>query len=218
MALWTAVRKTKRGRGESSNERIWHALQTALYDLETWCSKWRVKINASKSQLIQFPKNNQITRVFKLFDQQIKPATEAKILGLKIGPSLTLESHCLEKKQQAYRQINLLKRLRGTNWGTNTKTLLHLYKSYIRPVLETGYVATAAAPKSSIKHLEIAECKALRVALKQFYRPGEHRTTNRALYEMAEILEISSRLQELKTKALIRYEDSPLMKKLHAAT
>ena len=84
--------------------------------------------------------NFQITKtpVFKLFDQQIKLATQAKILGLKISPSLSLKKPLFREKTASLSPDQPPEK--------GTKILLHLYKSYIRQMLETGYVATAAAP------------------------------------------------------------------------
>lgn len=212
LALWTV------NRGKRPYTKIQSHLRKSLYQLEQWCSKWRIKINASKSQLVLFPNNlNKSPPTFALFDTPILPCKEAKILGLLLNPSLSLLNHCILKKQTAVNRLNLLRCLRGTDWGTNIPTLLHLYKTFIRPILETGYVATAAASEPAKNHLAIAEAKALRIALKQFYTPGQRRTTNQALYTMANLEHITSRIDTLKRKALDRYKDSPLLVDLYNA-
>ena len=134
---------------------------------------------------------------------------------MTFNSQLNYQIHCKQKKEKALGRINLLRRVRGTTWGADIPTLLHLYKTYIRPVLETCYVATATASKQAQKQLQVAECKALRVALKTVYTLGERRTTNDELYQMANIIPIQDRLQQLKQKALTRYQDSPLIEELN---
>ena len=98
------------------------------------------------------------------------------------------------------------------SWLT-VPTLLTLYKTYIRPVLETGYVATAHI-KSCSQILSVAENKALRIALKVCYTPGEPRTTNAELHRRYGEPSITERLQLLREKACNRFEDSPLIEEL----
>ena len=216
LALWVT------NRGLKPHTKITRQLRQALSTLQKWCSKWHIKINANKSQLIPFPHapkgDARHQYKFYLFDAEIPLCSKAKFLGLLLNSTLTLMPHCQEKKQEAIRRTNLLRRIRGTQWGAEVATLLHLYKTFIRPVLETGYVATASAPARSQKQLQIAECKALRAALKVFYTPGERRTTNNELYTMAKIVPIQHRLQQLKEKALARYADSPLLPHLYTKT
>ena len=208
LALWTSHR------GHAAWKRIRNDLQPALNQLQVWCSKWRIKINASKSQCITFPAGNPM-HSFTLFNTPINFCNEAKILGLLINSTLSLIPHCTQKKQAAQRRINMLKRLRGTDWGSDIPTLLHLYKTFIRPVLETGYVATDMASKKAKNQLKIAEFKALRTALKIFYIPGERRTTNNTILEMSNLNDILTRTHTLKTLALQRYKDSPLLTELY---
>ena len=45
---------------------------------------------------------------------------------------------------KVYRRLNLLKLLKGTNWGARPYTILKAYKCFIRPVLEYGALITGA--------------------------------------------------------------------------
>ena len=216
LALWVTCRGTK-----GAPKQIHKLLSEALANLEQWCSDWHIKINATKSQLLHFPRytcRDGDQPHFTLFNTIIPRCTEAKFLGLKLNTTLSLIPHCLERKKQAYQRINLLRRVRGTTWGANTATLIHLYKTFIRPVLETGYVGTTSASVSATKHLRIAETKALRCAVLDMYIPGQRRTTNEEIYQIANIECILDRLPILKQKALNRYAGSPLLTDLQHHT
>lgn len=191
-------------------------LQEAMERLEIWCSRWHIKLNTAKSQLLYFPARQtkipaDIRRIH-LFGAPIPECSEAKLLGLTVTtPTCSLLRHCRNQRAKAESRINLLRCIRGTSWGANVPTLLKLYRTFIRPILEVGYVATVNANNSDLYHLIIAENKALRVALKQFYTPGVSRTSNQRLYEMFDEPLIDQRIEHLYTKAMDRFGHSDLV-------
>ena len=86
-----------------------------------------------------------------------------KILGVTIGKTNGLFEHCKEKAALANQRVNLLKLVKGRSWGANRVTLLRLYKQLVRPILEYGAVAFTKKDTASIRQLELAEKRALRV-------------------------------------------------------
>ena len=66
---------------------------------------------------------------------------------------------------KVYRRLNLLKLLKGTNWGARPYTILKAYKCFIRPVLEYGSLITGALRESQVKEMQIFQNKCLRLAL-----------------------------------------------------
>ena len=220
LALWTSYRSNK-NRGHML---LRQRLQDCMDLLQDWCATWHVKMNAAKSQLLYFNRYPRLripqeSKEVTLFGTPIPIVKEAKLLGLTFtAPYFNLRQHCKNLRHKAESRIGLLRCLRGTEWGANVPTLLHLYKVFIRPVLETGYVALQHAKISDLRHLLIAENKALRVALKQFYTPGESRTTNAALQQMYGQPNILERLERLREKATQeRFADSPLIEEMEAA-
>ena len=93
------------------------------------------------------------------------------------------------------RRINLLKLLSGTDWGCNPKTIMRIYKTYVRPVLEHGAIVMLSAAQVHIEKQQKVQNKALRIA---FRKPIHTRITD--LHEMASIEPIRERLQTLSNK------------------
>ena len=118
-----------------------------------------------------------------------------------MGKVNTFKRHCSEKAATASQRINMIKLLRGRNWGANPKTLLRIYKQLIRPVLEYGAVAYSDRHKNSIKLLELAERRALRVVLRAGIK-----ATNMELYDRTGLQPLGDRLKFLKAKAISRYD------------
>jgi len=137
MSLWTSY----------PNKKVTYLrLQRALDDIQKWCSKWRIKINVTKTQLVTFPQTkNKMT--LKLFGQSINEQKELTLLGVTFSQSLSFTSHCRSKASKAMQRVRLLRMVSGQKWGANSHTLLKLYKQYIRPVLEYGNVAISNAAK-----------------------------------------------------------------------
>ena len=190
----------------------------ALNNLESWCCKWRIKLNAAKTQFTFFTGlwTSPISTL-TLFNTPIQLSiSEISFLGGKfLEKNLSMLHHCKAKRREAERRINLLHRLRGTDWGCASKTLIHLYKSFIRPVLETGYPVTVHATKAAVNQLQVTQNKALRVALEVYYVPGQRRVTTAELHERSNLEPIESRLLTLNNKALLRYQSSPLLPQLN---
>jgi hypothetical protein len=215
LAIWTSFRSsTTKGFNIIRNR-----LQKSMDHIQEWCSTWHVKMNPAKSQLLtftRFPKHlTAVQQEVTLFDTPIPVVQEAKLLGLTFtAPKLSLMQHCKNLRQKAESRIGLLRCIRGTTWGANIPTLLHLYKCFIRPVLETGYVATAHATKSELKHLHIAEHKALQVAMKEYYIPGQRRTSNAELRQMYGQPDIHECILQMNDRAHLRYKGSPLIEEL----
>src|SRR5262245_51820517 len=84
-----------------------------------------------------------------------------------------------------------------------------LYKQFIRPILDYGAVATAGAAASSIKHLEVAERKALR-----FATFSSRFTSSKELYKSAGFQPIGGRLNCLKQKVITGFGDRPGIQEL----
>ena len=201
LGLWSQDRNTNR---------IQIRLQAALKDLEAWCSIWRIKLNPTKTQVTLFTKKRRNNKLkLKLFGQDIEETNNPTLLGITVDKTLTYKHHISNITQKANGRINLLRMLRGTNWGASPKTLLHLYKSFIRPVLEYGNAVTADCNNARLKTVATIERKALKIALRlPIYTPSA------LVYEAADITPIRQRLIENQEKTLNRIKHSKLMNEL----
>lgn len=191
--IWTTTR----------NKRLTHIrLQRILREIEKWCSKWRIQMNAEKTQLVSFKRNtSNLSQPLTFFGKTLKESKTLTILGLKIGKISRFTTHCKEKAAKAMQRANLLKMLRGKMWGANRKTLLRLYIQYIRPVLEYGAVAYSKTHKKATEILAIAERKCLRIILSV-----GPRTSRKILYKETGIQHIRKRLKHLRARTIQRFD------------
>ena len=182
-------------------------LGRALADLERWCSKWRIKLNAAKTQLIVFTKRHHVPDPkLTLFGVDLTRSTEVNFLGILLDHRLTLAQHVKATASKAMKRVNLLRRLRGTSWGASSSTLLKVYKAYVRPIMEYGAIITNHVSDNVMKSLQVVQNKALRIALHVPYR-----TRTADMHLSAEMETVRERLSYLSDSTLSRIEGSVLM-------
>jgi hypothetical protein len=153
-------------------QRINTTMQTAINAFSDWCVKWRLTINAAKTQAIVFIPPKQRSRIQRnpsrldlhVHNTPIKPSHTVKYLGLTYDYHLTWKPHLQYLCTKVYQRLNLLKRLTGTTWGLAPKTILNTYKAFLRPVLTYGHIAWTAAPESFYQKLKVLERHAFRIA------------------------------------------------------
>ena len=187
-------------------------LSKALKLIEAWCSKWRIKLNAGKTQLIVFsvgPKPELID--LELFGEPIIQTQTAKLLGILFDRRLSFKDHMKDLMTKVYRRLNLLKLLKGTNWGARPCTILKAYKCFIRPVLEYGSLITGALRESQVKEMQIFQNKCLRLALGVTYL-DRMRTID--LHDLTNVPMIKTRMTALAVKTFRSLENTQCFKDL----
>jgi len=199
ISMWTLAKSTKVTRLR---------LQRALSDLELWCSIWRIKLNAAKTQLVRFPKRKEKLEL-RLFGQTISEKDELTLLGVVFDQKLSFGSHCKQKAKEATRRVGLLRRVSGQGWGASKRVLLNLYKQYVRPVLEYGNAGIADAAKSNLALLQRVQNSALRTSLRV-----PRRTRISKLHKLARMDPVPRRLRSLQSRAVTRFGANPLMQSL----
>ena len=142
-------------------------LQKGLNELESWCRKWRVKLNGEKSSLIFISRNwekNNENYALHLFDDVIRPGKSARFLGIEIDNYLSFGKHIDTIQSRAAKRMNVLKVLARN--GVQPKTLIRLYKIYVRPITEYGSAAFLAISSHQFDRLIQIENEAIRISLK----------------------------------------------------
>ena len=197
---------------------VQYRIHKTLSALEKWCSKWRIKLNAKKTQLIVLKKNGRQHKTIKLqlFREEIHHVEEATLLGVTITKTFNFQSHIKMAISKANRRLNFLRLLSGTNWGCKPKIIMQLYKQYVRPVLENGAIAFLSAPKTKLEKIQLVQNKAIKIACCLPWC-----TSTRKIHQVAEIEPIKNRFQSLANKFIHSLEEHSelfkLQKDLHNA-
>ena len=141
-------------------------LQETLINLENFCSKWRMGLNASKTKCLLFQrgKSSLTTPNLYLMKEPLKYEDNIKFLGITFDKKLTFEQHINNIHDKCIKRLNLLKTISGRSWGANEETIMYTYRTFIRPVIEYGAVLYAHADEYLLKKLQSIETRAIKIA------------------------------------------------------
>lgn len=131
--------------------------------MEIWCRKWRISLNSEKTQAVCFTKCT-MKRVpkLKICGKFIEFQKQVKYLGVILDRRLTWHPHIQSAKGKAIgRIIHLFPILKSG--ALNIKRKLHLFRALILPILTYAAPAWAYAKPSTLKPLQVAQNKALRL-------------------------------------------------------
>ena len=139
----------------------------------------------------------------------MKEGKTLKLLGATFDRGLSYREHCTGVAKKAMSRVNLLRRLRGQNWGVSSRKLLTFYKQFVRPVMENGYCLSANAKPNAFNSIQVVQNAALRVSLRAPWR-----TKINNLHERVSIPRMEQRITELRDNAVKRYQGSQLLQLL----
>ena len=162
MAAWAIQKQEKRA------EKL---IQKYLDSLSEWCNKWKIKLNPSKTQVGLFTNSNNTKEItLNLGRVPLTVSNEIKFLGLTFDRKLTWRHHIDNVRHRMWLRINAIKAISGRNLGMQSKTLIHLYKMWIRPIALYGALAYYSAAKTHINKIQVIQNSALRIALRRTRR------------------------------------------------
>ena len=162
MAAWAIQKQEKRAE---------KSIQAYLDSLSNWCNKWKIKLNPSKTQVGLFTNSNTAKEItLNLGRGPLTVSNEIKFLGLTFDSKLTWRHHIDNVRHRMWLRINAIKAISGRNLGMQSKTLIHLYKMWIRPIALYGAPAYYSAAKTHINKIQVIQNSALRVALRRTRR------------------------------------------------
>ena len=186
-------------------------LQQILLDLESFCSKWRIRLNPDKTWCVNFftnSKNDNTPRLY-LKGELLQYKKVCTFLGIKLDQSLSFTEHISDIVSRAKKRLNLLKALRGQTWGASPETLLYTYRTFIRPILEYGCILFSHANEELLKKIQSVEILAIKIA--HSLPPW---ATNTWCYDLITFNPILHRLKELSKKFISANQSDELINPL----
>ena len=145
-------------------------IQLALNKIQDWCYRWGVQISPAKSATLVFSHRLTVQPATPLnLNGEIIPLVDHfKYLGLTLDRRLTFNVHVADIKQRCSRRLNILKCISGREWGADRRTLLRLYTSLIRPILDYNAFLFGNISSTLVDRIETIQNAALRIATGAF--------------------------------------------------
>ena len=144
------------------------SIQDNLTRISDWCDTWGFKISLDKTVAVVFSHRTNIHIDLTINNQLVKIDNKAKFLGLIFDSKLNWKEHIKYIEEKCKKRLNLMRAVAGNSWGANKKSLLTIYRSLIRSVIDYGSIAYNSASISTKNKLDVIQHKALRIACGAF--------------------------------------------------
>lgn len=130
-------------------------------------TKWKIKVNCDKTQMILFPFNKSPKRTptasLTFQGTNIQLDNCVKYLGVHIDRKLSFKQHIDITCDKSMKCIRSLYPILCKNSKLNHKNKMLVFKMCIRPVLMYACPVWKTTPKTYIKKLQIIQNKALKI-------------------------------------------------------
>ncbi|CAH0562889.1 unnamed protein product [Brassicogethes aeneus] len=139
-------------------------LKIYLRSLTKFFEDWKITINHSKTELINFSvkfTNNRIFSTLNMNNVYIPPTHTAKYLGITLDKRLTFQPHFHTLKGKVYNAISKVYPLINKNSPLSVRNKTILYKTAVRPTITYGCPVWCSTPDTSYTHLQRLQNKAL---------------------------------------------------------
>ena len=151
-----------------SNKSVERTINNYLKDLENWLSKWRLLMAPQKCNYIIFKNNARVKENFKinLFKTELEEVKNLTFLGLRFDQQLKFKEQVDYLIDKCSNRLNCLKVLSSKAFKLTTKTLVQIYSTLIRSVLEYSSMINCRISKKNYKKLQAIQNSALRSIFK----------------------------------------------------
>ena len=140
------------------------SLQASLNSISTWCKSWGVKISSEKSAVVVFTRRRKFASVCLKYNDTVIPVKrEYKYLGITFDSRLSFNSHSNLVVTKCHKRLNFMRLLSGTRWGSDIQSLLRIYRTLVRPIIEYGYEIYLCAPSYVMERVQKLQNSALRI-------------------------------------------------------
>lgn len=179
------------------------SLQNSLDIFHNFCSKWKIKINADKSQAMWFTRRRKQEFLpqsnLQLNSINIEWSETCKYLGVTFDKKLTFEKHLSNTVHKVNLMVKILYPFINRKSKLSIENKLLIFKTIFQPVLTYASPVWADCANTHIKKLQICQNKVLKLILNLPW----HYSTAR-LHERANTNTILCLIHKLKYNFLIK--------------
>ncbi len=133
-------------------------LASDLSFISSWAKKWKIKINASKTEgLIINKKANPspyVTPKIELNNWQVNFVDEHKHVGIWLNKKLDWKTHMNNLASKANSRMGILRKFKYMKYKLPRFVLNQCYLSYVRPLMEYGGALFANEDDKDLKLLD----------------------------------------------------------------
>jgi len=136
-----------------------YKLQMAINNLVKWCEDWGMSLHPDKCVVIHFGLKNPQYEYF-IAGNKMKTENVTRDLGVYISNTCDSSAHVDKIAKKAH---GVLSQIRRSTILRDHRTILTLYKSFIRPLIESAAPAWNPFKRGDVEKLEKVQRRSLRL-------------------------------------------------------
>lgn len=149
-------------------------LQLHLNTLSEWLSKWKIKVNETKSTYVTYTLKRSECPALYLNNIEIPRANEARYLGLHLDSKLTWKKHIVKKRKEMDLKMKNMYWLFGKKSSLSLENKILLYKAIIKPIWTYGIELWGCSSKSNVNIIQRFQSKSLRIIVNAPWYVSNH--------------------------------------------
>ena len=153
-------------------EGIERQLQLSINKIVKWTVRNGFTVSPNKTVGIHFYKNTTYLHrnpTLRLGNSNIQFVAQHKFLGLIWDSNLTFHAHIQNLLTRCRKALNIIKVLSYSNWGSDSKTLIKLFRTLVRSKLDYGcFIYMNAKIKGDLEALDVLHRQGIRLCLGAF--------------------------------------------------
>jgi len=134
-------------------------LQSAVNHLVNWCSVWGMSLHPQKCVVLHFGRKNPM-HTYHIGSQKLNAVSNVKDLGVHISNTCESSLHVEKIAKSAHA---VLSQVRRATTIRDSHTFPTIYKSFIRPLLETAAPVWNPTKREDVNRIEKVQKRALRM-------------------------------------------------------
>ena len=141
------------------------ALNGAMTDVCARLDSLGLSLSDEKCVVVEFSKARKYTYNIQAKGIRLQQKDEVRYLGVILDSHLSMNSHTDAVIARERRALSMMSFLVGKEWGSHPETMLTMYKSYIRPLLEYAPFVYEECRRTLAARLDVLQNRALRLAV-----------------------------------------------------
>ena len=193
-------------------------IQDDLNKLCHWTVSWLMTFNVNKCKLLHIGRNNT-NYEYEMFDNhgkvhKLQEVKSEKDLGITVQNDLHFDQHINNTVNRANKLVGLIKRAFSF---LNEETLLTLYKTLIRPILDYGNSIWSPTLKKDIRAVENVQRRVTKLLPELRHLSYKERLSKlhlttlqyrRNRYDMIQMFKIVSNIDDVPTQGLFEFSNT----------
>ena len=147
---------------EASIQEVESSLQQAVMKMESWCRKWGMTLNASKTKIMLFGRSYSLSVNVLIDGKRIEIVLSFKYLGVLLDPQMNFTMQVDAAVAKAKRACGKICFMIKGRFGLPIQIGITLYKALVRPHLEYGLPAWGKLKESDILKMERLQSQCLK--------------------------------------------------------